>query len=77
MVREGIKYKEKEGREGLRERGKLFQYTITEPNYKSWVHKRYHAYEHMHYADIRVRVYYLSSTVVIGYEIMEGHNPVA
>jgi len=40
------------------------------------VHERYHAYEH-NYADIHVWVYYLSSTIVIGYEIMEGHNPAA
>ena len=69
-----------EGGEGRRERGKLFQYTITEPNNiisRECRRDTMHTYEHVHYADIHVRVYYLSSTIVIGYEIMEGHNPAA
>ena len=53
----------------------LFQHTITDPNYKMWVHEWYGVYERVHNADIHVQVHYVTSTIVISYEIMEGHSP--
>jgi len=45
----------------------LFQHTIAESNYKTWVHEWY--------GDLHVQVRCVTSIIVISYEIVEGHNP--